>query len=188
MDDIRPYGRFRDAGLGIDGPVERPAIPGPVGSLPWRSPRRKVLWAAVGWFLEAYRETFFVGYEDLARIERHVPKAPQSLDRDQRGGTLVRHWNLIEVDLNFLYRTQLGDLARREMGQPPGFAHPEVTIVPLEELAAGKLRATLDRCACGRAAARSAAAAQLGGVWRRWRDRGCARRCRPSGSGGSRRP
>lgn len=51
----------------------------------------------------------------------------------------------IEVDLNFLYRTPLGDLSRREMWQPPGFERPEVMIVPLEELAAGKLRATLDR-------------------------------------------
>ncbi|MDZ7829244.1 MAG: nucleotidyl transferase AbiEii/AbiGii toxin family protein [Halofilum sp. (in: g-proteobacteria)] len=51
----------------------------------------------------------------------------------------------IEVDLNFLYRTPLGDLSRRAMWQPPGFERPEVTIVPLEELAAGKLRATLDR-------------------------------------------
>lgn len=57
--------------------------------------QRKVLWAAVGWFLDTYRETFFVGDEDLTRIEQHVPKAPQYLARDQRGGVLVRRWNLI---------------------------------------------------------------------------------------------
>jgi hypothetical protein len=60
--------------------------------------RQKVLWAAVGWFLETYRETFFVGEEDLARIEQHVPKAPQYLARDERGGVLVRRWNLIVPD------------------------------------------------------------------------------------------
>lgn len=57
--------------------------------------RRKVLWAAVGWFLDTYREAFFVGETDLARIEQQVPKAPQYLARDQRGGVLVRRWNLI---------------------------------------------------------------------------------------------
>lgn len=60
--------------------------------------RQKVLWAAVGWFLDAYRETFFVGESDLARIEPRVPKAPQYLARDQRGGVLVRRWNLIVPD------------------------------------------------------------------------------------------
>lgn len=60
--------------------------------------QRKVLWAAVGWFLETYRETFFVGEKDLARIEQYVPKAPQYLARDQRGGVLVRRWNLIVPD------------------------------------------------------------------------------------------
>lgn len=51
----------------------------------------------------------------------------------------------IEVDLNFLYRTPLGAISRRALWQPPGFASPRIAIVPLEELAAGKLRATLDR-------------------------------------------
>lgn len=51
----------------------------------------------------------------------------------------------IEVDLNFLYRTPLGEISRCALWQPPGFASPHVAILPLEELAAGKLRATLDR-------------------------------------------
>jgi len=51
----------------------------------------------------------------------------------------------IEVDLNFLFRIPLGDLSRRSMWQPPGFARPTITLVPVEELFAGKLRATLDR-------------------------------------------
>lgn len=51
----------------------------------------------------------------------------------------------IEVDLNFLYRTPLGDVSRRALWQPPGVENPTVAMVPLEELAAGKLQATLDR-------------------------------------------
>lgn len=57
--------------------------------------QRKVLWGAVGWFLDTYRQTFFVGEEDLGRMEQHVPKAPQYLAKDQRGGVLVRRWNVI---------------------------------------------------------------------------------------------
>lgn len=57
--------------------------------------QRKVLWAAVGWFLETHRQTFFVEEENLGRMEQHVPNAPQYLARDQRGGVLVRRWNVI---------------------------------------------------------------------------------------------
>lgn len=59
---------------------------------------QKVLWAAVGWFLETYRATFFVSDEDLALINKHLPRAPLYLARDQRGGVLVRRWNLIVPD------------------------------------------------------------------------------------------
>lgn len=57
--------------------------------------RQKVLWAAVGWFLDTYRETFFVSEADLATIEKQVPRAPQYLAKDSRGGVLVQPWNLI---------------------------------------------------------------------------------------------
>ncbi len=60
--------------------------------------QQKVLWGAVGWFLDTYRETFFVDEQDLARIEESVPKAPQYLARGQRGGALVRRWNVIVPD------------------------------------------------------------------------------------------
>lgn len=60
--------------------------------------QRKVLWGAVGWFLDTYRETFFVDEQDLVRIEEYVPKAPQYLARGQRGGALVRRWNMIVPD------------------------------------------------------------------------------------------
>ncbi|MDE0155738.1 MAG: hypothetical protein OXI88_13440 [Gammaproteobacteria bacterium] len=59
---------------------------------------QKVLWAAAGWFLELYRKTFYVSDDDLALIEKYVPKAPLYLARDQRGGVLVRRWNLIVPD------------------------------------------------------------------------------------------
>lgn len=59
---------------------------------------QKGLWAAVGWFLETYRTTFYVSDADLAAIDKHVPKAPLYLSRDQRGGALVRRWNLIVPD------------------------------------------------------------------------------------------
>ncbi len=57
--------------------------------------RQKVLWAAVGWFLDTYRATFFVSDDDLSFIKKHVPRAPLYLARDQRGGVFIRRWNLI---------------------------------------------------------------------------------------------
>ena len=59
---------------------------------------QKGLWAAVGWFLETYRTTFYVSDDDLALIDKHIPKAPLYLARDQRGGVFVRRWNLIVPD------------------------------------------------------------------------------------------
>ena len=56
---------------------------------------QKNLWAAVGWFLDTYRSTFYISDDELASIEEHLPKAPFYLVRDQRGGELVRRWNLI---------------------------------------------------------------------------------------------
>jgi hypothetical protein len=60
---------------------------------------QKVLWAAVGWFLDTYRSTFFVSDDDLALIEKQVPKTPLYLERNQRGGVLIRRWNLIVPDV-----------------------------------------------------------------------------------------
>lgn len=59
---------------------------------------QKLLWAAAGWFLDTYRATFFVNEGDLALIEKHIPKAPLYLSRDERGGVLLRRWNLIVPD------------------------------------------------------------------------------------------
>jgi hypothetical protein len=57
--------------------------------------RQKVLWAAVGWFLERHQRAFYVREADLAGIQAHVPKAPQYLLAGQRGGVMLRRWNLI---------------------------------------------------------------------------------------------
>ena len=60
--------------------------------------RQKALWAAIGWFLDTYRQTFFVSDNDLNLMEKQVPRTPLYLRRDQRGGVLVRRWNLIVPD------------------------------------------------------------------------------------------
>ena len=57
------------------------------------------LYAAVGWFLEAYRGHFFVPDDYLERMERRRPTAPQYLPRrgraDAAAGRMVSRWNLI---------------------------------------------------------------------------------------------
>jgi predicted transcriptional regulator of viral defense system len=59
----------------------------------------RILYAAVGWFLETYRAHFFVPDDFLARLERRRPVAPHYLPRRARaerdGGRLVQRWNLI---------------------------------------------------------------------------------------------
>ncbi len=56
---------------------------------------QKLLWAAVGWFLETYHKTFFVSDKDLSLMAKRVPKSPLYLAKEQRGGTLVKRWNVI---------------------------------------------------------------------------------------------
>ncbi len=53
------------------------------------------VWAAVGWFLERYRQQLFVADELLQRIARHRPRAAVYLEPGTRGGTLAPRWNLI---------------------------------------------------------------------------------------------
>ncbi len=53
------------------------------------------LWAATGWFLERFQQTFHVPEEILTRMEKHRPRSPQYLERDRRGGKLAGRWNLI---------------------------------------------------------------------------------------------
>lgn len=53
------------------------------------------LWAAVGWFLERFRETFHVPEEYLYGMEKHRPRSAHYLERNRRGGVLASRWNLI---------------------------------------------------------------------------------------------
>jgi len=59
----------------------------------------RVLYAAVGWFLETYRQHFFVPDAFLTRLEEKRPAAPQYLPRrtrtERESGRLVSRWNLI---------------------------------------------------------------------------------------------
>jgi predicted transcriptional regulator of viral defense system len=59
----------------------------------------RILYAAVGWFLETYRAHFFVPDEFLLRLEARRPASPHYLPRQARregdGGRLVPRWNLI---------------------------------------------------------------------------------------------
>lgn len=108
----------------------------------------------------------YVGSEDRARMQQERPQVQHALrvigegqgyqvqqSRDAHaGGKMYLSYisatgtrDRVEVDLNFLFRAPLGDLARRVMWQPPEIERPEVQIVPPEEMFAGKLRATLDR-------------------------------------------
>jgi predicted transcriptional regulator of viral defense system len=53
------------------------------------------LWAAAGWFLERFRDTFYVPDEFLSHLERHRPRVPHYVERNRRGGVLISRWNLI---------------------------------------------------------------------------------------------
>ncbi len=55
----------------------------------------KLLWAAVGWFLERYQSKFFVPADYLVSLEKRCPKSPQYLLRSQRGGMMQPRWSLI---------------------------------------------------------------------------------------------
>jgi predicted transcriptional regulator of viral defense system len=54
-----------------------------------------VLWGAVGWFLDRYQSRFFVPPEYLAHLESRRPRSPSYVPRSERGGVLVRRWNLV---------------------------------------------------------------------------------------------
>ena len=53
------------------------------------------LWAATGWFLESFRQSFHVTEGILDRMARRCPRAPQYLERNRRDGMLLPHWNLL---------------------------------------------------------------------------------------------
>jgi len=53
------------------------------------------MWAAAGWFLERFRQSFHVAEEILDQMTHHCPRAPQYLERNRRGGVLASRWNLL---------------------------------------------------------------------------------------------
>lgn len=59
----------------------------------------RILYAAVGWFLETYRKHFFVPDDFLTGLEQRRPAVPQYLPRRTRveraSGRLAPRWNLI---------------------------------------------------------------------------------------------
>jgi predicted transcriptional regulator of viral defense system len=56
----------------------------------------RMLWAAVGWFLERYQRRFYVDSSYLAMLEERRPRSRQYLPRGQRkGGVLANRWNLV---------------------------------------------------------------------------------------------
>lgn len=55
----------------------------------------KILWGAVGWFLERYQKSFSVPDAVLRQIERHRPKSRVYLVRQERHGWLAHRWNVM---------------------------------------------------------------------------------------------
>ncbi len=55
----------------------------------------RVLYGAVGWFLELHRKRFFVEESVLARLESAVPRSPQYIERSAHGSRLIPRWNVI---------------------------------------------------------------------------------------------
>jgi hypothetical protein len=55
----------------------------------------KILWAAVGWFLEGHRATFSVPDGYLARLESRRPRSRVYLARGEGPGRLASRWNLM---------------------------------------------------------------------------------------------
>lgn len=108
----------------------------------------------------------YIGEADRARMQRERPDVERALELIGRRQGYRLQWSRdahagrklylsyasaagtpdrIEVDLNFLFRTPLGEVSKGELWQPPGIDSPKIAVVPPEELFAGKLRAALDR-------------------------------------------
>jgi len=57
---------------------------------------QRMLCAAAGWFLERFRDRFFVSDAYLAKLERQRPRSRQYLPRGRRkGGVVASRWNLV---------------------------------------------------------------------------------------------
>lgn len=51
--------------------------------------------ARVGYFLEDRKENFGIKAKTLQKLEKYLPKNPRYLDRNRRGGKLIKRWKLI---------------------------------------------------------------------------------------------
>jgi len=54
--------------------------------------------ARVGFYLEDRKENFGVKEQTLQKLENFLPKNPRYLDRNQKGGKLIKRWKLIVPD------------------------------------------------------------------------------------------
>jgi hypothetical protein len=89
--------------------------------------------------------------------------------------------NRIEIDLNFLNRQPLLELTELALWQPAGAPRPSVRAMALEEIAAGKLCALLDRAAARDLYDATKLPERLGAAWegREFRRLFVASRCPP---------
>jgi predicted transcriptional regulator of viral defense system len=56
---------------------------------------QRILYAAVGWFLEKYPEVAGKDETFLQKLENHVPRQPLYLNRRRPGGRFEARWNLM---------------------------------------------------------------------------------------------
>jgi hypothetical protein len=79
----------------------------------------------------------------LPRLQQYVEETGFRLEILEKGKAGSRE--RVEVDLNFMFRTPLGEVEDLPMWQPGDLKRPRARIVSFPELASGKLCALLDR-------------------------------------------
>ena len=67
---------------------------------------KRILWAAVGWFLEQHQDSFFVPDAYLNHLQRKSPHQARYLLRSERGGRLQSRWKLIVPDRLLIWEGQ----------------------------------------------------------------------------------
>jgi predicted nucleotidyltransferase component of viral defense system len=108
----------------------------------------------------------YVGNADRAGMLRDRPTIERLVEQVARGQGYRVQWSAeehagrkvylrygsafgtpddVQVDLNFLFRIPLGEMASKPLWQPPGIDRPIVRLAPFSEVASGKLVATLAR-------------------------------------------
>lgn len=80
------------------------------------------------------------GYMIQKSADDHAGRKIYMLYRNAAGNA-----DRIEIDLNFMHRVSFGRARRGALWQPTGISRPKVTLAGLEDTAAGKLCAMLDR-------------------------------------------